>query len=251
MLVDSCSLELICALVYSYEFHVYSWANIYHFLPFLFLLRLKFLSLLAKKGRAEGKRQRQEGPGWKQLQLLLNSLGSKFRGGWRCRWIHTGAEVALGPLVTSPGLRDSRRNPCLRGQSSRWACGTKADCRIGLCSSEKRVSDTLRFFVCKMVGGRTISHSSTGIHQSIHEDDDLFFIIMKGIMAGLHLLTVAAASPSRLWIWPYLLLTAVGIYMSLYHHSYWKDIWMCMFVNELLSTNWSPGGPRVVKNRTW
>lgn len=52
-----------------------------------------------------------------------------------------GAEAALGPLGTRPSLRYSHENPSSLGHSGNWAHRTKLDCRTGLCSSGKRVTD--------------------------------------------------------------------------------------------------------------
>lgn len=126
--------------------------------------------------------------------------------------------LTAGPLSPALALGTAGKIHVHCGQSGRWAHRTQPDCRVGLCTSEKRVTDKLFSvssfvnWVCVCVwGGGLISPSLTGIHRSTNEDDDQLFIMIKGIVAELHLLTVATVSCSRLWIWPYSLLTTVGI----------------------------------------
>lgn len=133
-------------------------------------------------------------------KALLKTTGAPFR-----LIAEQGVEVPLtaGPLSPALALGTAGKIHVHCGQSSRWAHRTQPDCRVGLCASEKRVTDKLFSvssfvnWVCVCVGG-LISPSLTGIHRSTNEDDDQLFIMIKGIVAELHLLAVATASSSSL-----------------------------------------------------
>lgn len=163
-----------------------------------------------------------------------------------------GVEAACEGLLTWPALRCSHENPCLLGWSNWWPTGPRLTVELAFALLRKGwLTTTLSSSISSFVKGRwdLISPCLTFVHPHHNEDGDQWFIIIKSKVAELHLLTIATVSAARRWHWHYFL--NYCWYISLYHHSYWKNTWKCVFVNELFSTNWSPEGSWGVRNYSW
>ena len=239
------------------EFNIYSWANIYHFPPFLFLVCLAFLLPLTKKDRWEGKQSKKAMAAralLKKTVASLNLMGSKFREGRRC-CSRQKQRQTVGPASPAPALGAATK---LHARGGRWTHREQGWLwKWPLLFWERgwltvKLSSSVSSFIeWGGVGGKTRFTPLTGIHNSTIEDDYQLFIIIKGDMAELHLLTTTVRA-SGLWIWHHLLLITVGICLFIIILTEKKThLKVHILVNELLSTDWSPVGSWVVQKCTW